>query len=451
MRERIKTLVLLILVLTSIGLTGRLLFGQPALETAALPAYEQLVFGEMRPVTEQNLPTLRLQEVEEKEEEEEEEKETTWRILFPWDNEHRQAWGLMLDLMRISELPQQQEEAPELTGRVVTAEFAVPATPGLWLSSAASADLQITEAAWLAAEPEYIWYRDVAGEWLKGQLPALPPEWESETVETFSQAAVYVASEAESWEALNLPEEEVILLPGEMPVLAAYATVPEELDAEKLLRSIFVDTALVRRIEERDGAFIYTDGQRGLRFFSRGELEYSSPNSEPGQEPLELSQILRETAQYLQLMGGWPDHLHLNQLEEAPQLSWDRRQQRTYSLSMFSVQHGVPLITPQPPVSLRLSDRGVIHYNRQITLLDNPVGQESRLLDPRELAETVAERLEADHGGARLVDIYPAYFVGRAAGQSTAHPVWTFSFSGNKKAVMHGHTGRFLTWIEEEQ
>ena len=437
MRERVKTVILMVLVVVSIALTGRLLFGQPALETAAMPAFEQPVFGEIRPVALQTLPKIRLGK-----------EEGQWHLLFPWHSNHAQAWELLLELLRGSGTAQPQDEGPVMADMTVVAEFFVPASLDSWVATSRVAELTLTTIAWDATDPDRLWYQDVESNWLTGLLPAVLPEWESEIQSVFATATPYLTTEPDSWGTLHVLPEDPVLLPLDLPVLAPFSAKTEELDTEKLLRSIFVDIALVRRIEERDGAFIYTDGQRGLRLFEHGELEYTSPNSEPGSKPLEHLQVLRRTAQYLQLMGGWSDHLYIGQLEEAPLLSWDRRQWGSYAISMFSVQHDVPLVSPQPAVSLRFSDRGVIHYNRQVILLDRPSGIEATLIDPRDVADVVADQLEREHGDATLASVSSAYYLEGVAGQAVAQPVWIFSFSEEIKAVVHGHSGRFLTWLE---
>jgi hypothetical protein len=46
--------------------------------------------------------------------------------------------------------------------------------------------------------------------------------------------------------------------------LPSYTLVKEDLDFEMLLGKLFLDQTLMRRIEERDGTIIYTDGEKGL-------------------------------------------------------------------------------------------------------------------------------------------------------------------------------------------
>jgi hypothetical protein len=223
----------------------------------------------------------------------------------------------------------------------------------------------------------------------------------------------------------------------------------EALDTEKLLRSIFVDIALVRRIEERDGAFIYTDGQRGLRLFDHGELEYTSPKSEPGSEAMERIPALRRTAQYLQLLGGWPEHIYLDKIIPTEKLSWNRRQWGTYHISFLSVQHGMPLIAARAPITLLFSDRGVVYYNRQIKILGEKTDAPTAMVDPRLTAPVIMDKLEREGLSASLVDVYAGYYLRDSiAMQTVCQPVWALVFDDGRTAIVHGFTGQFVTWLD---
>ncbi|MDW7651707.1 MAG: two-component system activity regulator YycH [Bacillota bacterium] len=433
MRERLKTGVLTALVISSVILTGLLLFGQPPLETAAPPAYERLVFGELRPVSQHVLPQLRLTT------------EDSLRVLQPWHENHALAWEIIIDLFSHSSTPQQAQLPDNLPEHGVSARFPVPAQPGLWLPAARPASLEIIEMAWFSGDPNTVWYAGSDGEWYSSRLAQLPENWEDILAEVFAGSNRYLATEADDWGSLTVGQ--TVFIPAEMPVMAVHAVSREDLDKEKLLRSIFVDSALVRQIQERDGAYIYTDGQRGLRIFEHGELEYTSPKSEPGLEPMETMQALRRTAQYLQLMGGWPEHLFLQAFSATSKLNWNSRQWNTYTVSFFSVQQGYPFVTVNPPVILRFSDRGVIDYKRQIVLLDGPSAKPRKLLDPRKAAAVAADRLIIGGGEAALVEVYPAFYLDGLR-QPAAQPVWILHMENNKRAVIHGHTGSFLAWLE---
>jgi hypothetical protein len=211
------------------------------------------------------------------------------------------------------------------------------------------------------------------------------------------------------------------------------------------LRSVFPNPPLVRRIEEREGAVIYTDGQRGLRLFDYGEVEFNSPKSEPGLDRMTLLTALRRTAQYLQIMGGWPEHLFVG--EAAPEGLESRGE--IYAVALFSVQNGMPLLQQAPPVRLRFSDRGVVSYNRQVLVLGADKAQAKTLLSPLVAAASLAEAMAGWENKPTILDVFPAYYVREPANpQVLALPVWAFACSDGRTAVVHGHSGQFLSWLE---
>lgn len=425
MRERVKTGLLLILVTISIVLTGQLLFGQPTLETAAPPAYEQLIFGDLRPIAEQLLPELRLY------------REGQWRIIEPWDDSHGAAWGLLLDLLRYGGVPE-LTPAPDVPEAFVAyALFPVAAQPALWLPAARTAEISLTEIVWTAEEPLDVWLKDGDGNWYISRLSFLPDNWEFQLIDSFAAGQLYRAVPEDAWAPLQTEAGVNLLIPQETIRRAAYSVRQEALDTDKLLRSIFVNTALVRRIEERDGAVIYTDGQRGLRLFKHGEIEYTSPKSEPGLETLEQIQALRRVAQYLQLMGGWPADLYLQGVKVSQRGTWN-----THTVTFQSVQRGMRLVAAEPAVTLRFSDRGVIDYRRHVITLDNPVGAEREWIHPTQASQTVAVYLENSAVDVKLRHVYPAYDI--AFG--TAQPAWVFLFSNGASVVVHGYTGQILAF-----
>lgn len=438
MQERIKTVILLVLVMSSIILTGCLLFGQPSLETAAPPAYEQLVFGELRPVTGQVLPCLRLGSG------------LNWQVLQPWDTGYAAAWEALQLLFRYSTERHPAALPESIAAPSLFASFPTAVPPAVWVSSAHLDDLEITELAWFQSEPDAVWFRDVQDGWLKVQLSFLPPDWEKTVEETFVKAPRYRRTDAAEWEALSLPAQNDIFLPIEPPLLAPRSVIKESLDTEKLLRSIFVNTALARRIEERDGAFIYTDGQRGLRLFDYGEMEFTSPKSEHGSESVSTISALRRSAEYLQLMGGWPDHLYIQDLSPGDTPFSAYSQQRDiHSVTFFSVQHGIRLLGQKPPVKLHFSDRGVVYYNRQIRLLGGETEAGTTMIDPMLAAGAVRKILEESGKDLGILDVFPAYYLRDASKpQSVSYPVWAFVLSDFSTAVIHGQSGQFLAWLD---
>jgi hypothetical protein len=427
--------ILFFLVVSSILLTGLLLFGQPPLETAAPPAYERLVFGELRPVSEHIQPQLVRTSEEGR------------QILLPWHKGYGAAWETLQSLFAVNHVPESSQLPEEFTVPDVAVIFPVPALPELWVPYSTPAQLGISSMAWYAQDPQTVWYQSAEGHWYRAPLANLPDNWQDTLDEAFLVGEAYKPTDAEEWGGVAMAG--TVYIPVKLPQLARYSVKPEDLDTEKLLRSIFVDPALVRQIQERDGAFIYTDGQRGLRIFEHGEVEYTSPNSEPGLEPMSSIQALRRTAQFLQLMGGWPDNLYLQDFTSVDRQHWNSRLWDTYSLSFYSTQQGMPVLTTNSPVVLRFSDRGVIDYRRQIAVLDSPYSDPVTLLDPRDAILIAREDIADRWGDGALVEVYPAFSLAEpVTRQTVAQPAWVFRLDNGMQAVIHGHTGSFLYWLE---
>lgn len=442
MRERVKTFILFGLVISSIVLTGQLLFGLPALETAAPPAYEQLVFGDLRPGTEHLRPTLHFGG------------QGQWQVLQPWDESYAAAWDVLNALFRVSGTPEasgspEDEMVPPQEEDSLQIRFSFPAsTPlSIWFPSPSLAEVSVDTLIWYEKEPHLVWLRD-GDNWQRIGLQPVPEELLERVSVAFNNAPQYWATDELEWQPLTVATGQELLLPNNPLVVAPRVLKKENLDTEKLLRSIFVDIALVRRIEERDGAFIYTDGQRGLRLFDHGELEYTSPKSEPGSEAMERIPALRRTAQYLQLLGGWPEHIFLDSMIATEKLSWNTRQWDTYHVSFLSVQHGMPLIGARAPITLLFSDRGVVYYNRQVKILGENIDEPTAMIDPRLATPVILDKLEQESVDAALSDVYAAYYVRDSiALQTVCQPVWVLVFDNNRKAVIHGFTGNFVTWL----
>jgi len=434
MSERTKDVVLLLLVVTSLVLTSRLLFGQPTLEAAKPPAYEHLAFGDLRPLGEQVLPELRVRL-----------EENSWRLLNPWQNEFPETWDMLLNLMLTADSVETIPALPaQPQGLMLVASFpaAVP------LAAFGAERLEGVEAdrlVWYAVEPEHIWLREPTGSWLKARVRS-QPELADELAQKMAGLPRYVSLQEQK---PVLPVSGEFLLPLEAPQMAPRLVTRESLALEKLVRSIFVDTALVRLIEEREGAFIYTDGQKGLRVFAHGEVELTSPHSEPGSRPMSTLSALRRTAQFLQLLGGWPATLYLASLHREGSPAYQRRQWDSYTVTFTAAQHGYRLLGPHPPVKLHFADRGVIYFTRLLRTLGEETKYPRPLIDPLEALEA-ARRLWTEGAEKPEVEaLFAAYYLRDPAALSLpASPVWALRFIDGRTAVIDGFSGAFRAWLE---
>ncbi|NLM46027.1 MAG: hypothetical protein GX200_04415 [Firmicutes bacterium] len=436
MCERIKSVVLLALVLLSFYLTGALLFGQPYLETASSPDYEQVeTFGRIRPQAEQVYPVLRLKT------------EENWLQLFPWTERYLPVWKTLQFLLDPSQLPESGEK-PEFSSKQVEIQFPVAVEAKLWFHDSLAADLQIRKVCWFAEDAESIWYCDEGGKWWRAKGFTAPVEWETRLAALFKKAPAYTEAGTELLAPFTAGDA-VVLLPAELPAMSMYAVAAESLDTDKLLRSFFINPALVRRIEERNGAVIYTDGQRGLRIFAHGELEITVPENEPGTRNLSRAEILQETAQYLHLLGGWPEELFLQSIRANVRSITYLQQLYTQEVVFRCAARGYPLVGRKAPLSLLFSDRGIIYYNRQILSLAEPLTEPMPLVAPETALATVAVNLGIRAAGMQLLSVEAIYFVDSTAGSPpVAQPAWLIQFQNRQVAVVNGFTGELITWLQ---
>ncbi|NLN06809.1 MAG: hypothetical protein GX167_04230 [Firmicutes bacterium] len=436
MRERIKSVVLLALVLLSFYLTGTLLFGQPYLETATSPDYEQVeTFGMIRPEGEQVYPVLRLKT------------EENWLQLFPWTERYAPVWKALQFLLTPSQLPESGEK-PDFSGKRVEIQFPVAVDAALWFQESLVSSLQIRKVCWFAEDAESIWYCDEGGKWWQAKGFNPPAEWETRLAALFKQAPVYIEADMEILAPFTAGDA-IVLLPADLPVMSVFTAMAESLDTEKLLRSFFINPALVRRIEERNGAVIYTDGQRGLRIFAHGELEITVPENEPGTRALSRTEILQETAQYLHLLGGWPQELFLQSIRVNVQSITYPQRWYTQEVVFRCAARGYPLVGRKAPLSLLFSDRGIIYYNRQILSLAERLTEPMPLVAPEDALASVAVNMGIWAAGMQLASVDAIYFVDGATGsQPVAQPAWLIQFQNRQAAVVNGFTGELITWLQ---
>ncbi|NLZ93049.1 MAG: hypothetical protein GX922_03400 [Firmicutes bacterium] len=436
MRERMKTVILIMLILSSLFMTTNLLFGQPYLETAEPPAYEQVSFGELRPLREQILPVLRLGRAEE------------WLELQPWHKGYQDAWHHLLWLCQHARELHKEMPPAESNSQQIRVTFAAGVDLSWWVTNSSVKGLQIQEIRWYADEPQTAWLKTDSSQWLCASLSRLPSNWQQQLTELFQHGwKLRLATETDL--AGLKPAAGGVLIPQTIPKLPVYTAVVEKLEREKLLSSVFVNLALVRKIEERDGAEIYTDGLKGLRFFRQGTLEFTAPENEPGLLPLSHDEVLRQGAQYLQLMGGWPEQLYLKEVLATEQLTGNRSHWHTYELHFQTVDKGWPLVSSSPALSLHFSDQGVIYYSRQIYYLESAATAALPLVTPAQALQALVDNLTVPAAEIYLLSVEPVFYLAAAdKEQALARPAWFIELANGQTAIVDGHTGQFRAWLE---
>lgn len=247
----------------------------------------------------------------------------------------------------------------------------------------------------------------------------------------------------------DLPDEGVFLageiyLPLETIKMSALTGETTRLDIERLKKVFFADLSLVRRIEEKDGAAIYTDGRKGLRVYIDGAIEYTSAVTVDAL-PLD-EQALRLAGEVVALYGGWEENLYLWLPPGQNIPATDGR--KIFFRSFFQ---GKPFVSREGCLNLILTEQGVQSFFRRLVSPWQPEGEGAYSLEviPAEeaLLKSVNYLLQEKHGQAKigLTDFYLAYYRREPEGEiSRLVPVWVLETDVAGMVLINAHTGLFL-------
>lgn len=237
-----------------------------------------------------------------------------------------------------------------------------------------------------------------------------------------------------------------------LPVLKATL---EKLPADSVVDTFFADRSLVRTIQERDGAIIYTDGQRALRLYPTGILEYGYPSLRAKGQHLSLEAAWGRSRHFVEQHGGWPAGIRIAEIraEQRPEGQYNHLNYRQY-------EKGLPLLLPAPVLSLSVHSGGVTDYDRQ-TITYFPLEGSQPLMDPQDLlpqilsssnlsagvkGEGEGEMEEGEEKGEEITisALYPAYY-GHPVGERDylLEPAWVVTVAG-EEYYFEAYTGKPL-------
>jgi len=224
--------------------------------------------------------------------------------------------------------------------------------------------------------------------------------------------------------------EGTFLLPENNLWAAERAVSREEIDVDQLVRAFFVDTSMARRIEERDKAVFFTDGEKGLRIYPSGRIEYTAPRLERVMSSVTYYNALQKGAEKLSLYGGWKPEVFLDKME---------RQTTGYRLTWQMFHEGLPLVGENLGSTMVLNEQGVSYYQRKFPVLGEPL-LESRQFSPYEHALFKAIELEAEAFSDQkvtLLKMEPVYYLPAENEQKQAVPAWKIKFKETGPVYLH--------------
>jgi len=359
MKETLKSLILIALVGTSLLLTYQLWYGQQPVElTAEEDIYERIVIEQPRPPEQIIFPETIATKAE-----------NGFYIFREGEQLYYRLWEKILGLTNSAfeeEIPG-AVDLPEGTPLLLSCylnpflpvgsdQSLLPILPegelvrldlvswneSYWVRLFTAADEVFAEAELTAAQTAAL-----------KELIVLAAEEERAIYKLLdSNAATAAVGE-------NLTVAGAFFLPQQEISLARYPVKAETIDREQLLKTFFVDYSLARTIEEKDGAVIYTDGERGLRLTAAG-FEYSYPRLEEGEANQTVAEALNSSGTLISFHGGWPSGLRLEKVAHSR-----LGRSVTYSAQWRMYYRGYPLYAAKP-TRIVFNDRGLIHFSRLI-------------------------------------------------------------------------------------
>ncbi len=431
--ERIKSIVLLVLVSLSLLLTYQLWYGQKPIHLIAEEIYESIIVEIPRPLVAVVTPARIVVRTE--------------RGLYLMKNSDPDFYHIWEALsQQLQELDKDAIIADQINGAgarnplTVYMQPLLPAGSDLpWLSDFPSITISqiemfsLNDLTWLVlSDPE----NDAKTNLL------LSPEQDAELRDLIAGISgedriLYAPLTSEKLIGLTNKEvtiEEPIYLPQEPVYLDRLIIKPEAIDRDLILKTFFIDYNLARIIEEKDGGLIYTDGERGLRL-TNVSLEYSYPRMEAGQSTMSYPEALKNSSSLISYHGGWPANLRLERLDLIR-----RGRSIAYEAKWRIYHEGYPFYTNKLSRAI-FNDRGLIHYTRTLFFAEDSLFESEEQVPVAEWIGALQAALKkydekqqpVAQSGIKLEKIELGYIIIRLATNAyRSEPVWFIQIDGVK-------------------
>ncbi|MGI6097678.1 MAG: two-component system activity regulator YycH [Dethiobacteria bacterium] len=482
MFERLKTIVLALLVVSSLVLTQRLWFGSNIYELGGEPGYEQFDVDSPRSPQEAVIPEKTIINRDQE----------TYYLLGRGDRQANMLWEEVLEFLQanFSMLLTRQFPLQELADDFsLYFSFSPPVVleekdehlpsfnlSELWVFDGEDSkefvfltdhgesfifEYQLAEGErlpglQLLAQERLIAYERITDTSSIDVEGSTNPEDEGtdENPEGFEENQEGLNSEENSDAVINQEHRysfnlrEGLFVPFSSFSLPSYTLVKEDLDFEMLLGKLFLDQTLMRRIEERDGTIIYTDGEKGLSVFKDGMIAYFAPRTERGPTTMGYKSALQKAAEHISLLGGWTDTAELDILELRRKDIPYQREQHYYAHWRVYL-NGYPLLGDYE-VEMFFNDRGLGSYRRKLLIPEEQL-TEKQVISYAEAIKTALEQYFVEGEGnfgdeteKEITALSLAYFCQENSSEPIAIPVWVVELDG-REHIINAYSGDVLS------
>ncbi len=207
----------------------------------------------------------------------------------------------------------------------------------------------------------------------------------------------------------------------------------EDLQREQLVRAFFLDLSMARRIEERDGALYFTNGEKGLRIYPSGLLEYTAPRLERTQSTMSYSAALQKSAESQSLYGGWLPNTYLYEAKKV---------EGGYRFLWRSFQDGFVLEGENTGSEMLINEQGVSFYRRFFYTFGEEISERRPFRPYKEaIARALVLKKEQLKGEkVTLLSLKPVYYLPGGKKTEKAIPAWSVNFAETGVVYLHWHT-----------
>ncbi|MDN5331401.1 MAG: hypothetical protein PWP45_626 [Tepidanaerobacteraceae bacterium] len=217
---------------------------------------------------------------------------------------------------------------------------------------------------------------------------------------------------------INVEFEEGIYVPvstmqDDLPVLAFKH---EKTPSQSTIAQFFPDFSATRKIEEKDGAVVYTDGNRGIRIYPNGAIEYSRPLPRELKAGSDFYEALKIAVNFINTHGGWPNDVYLSGYKVV------QNQRTSYTFNFGIRINGLPLLSQSEYLTVTVEENQVSRYFRNI-VKENKVLYKIQPISPIQALDTAI----AIYNLKGITSLELSYLIS----EDTLIPVWTIeSHSG---------------------
>lgn len=431
MTEKIKSLLLIILVALSLLLTYQLWYGQQPAELIAEDTYERIVVEKQRPLEEVVSPAFAAVTAAD-----------GYYLLSKGEAAYDRIWNEVLTSLS----DQDSSSTPEgISGTESAAPLvtfycnpALPSGQGSpWMPAYQD---RLISAIKLLSDSNGLWLVIQDSNEASSLTFLLTPETEALITDTLnvlfeSERTVHQALDdntLQSESGISISMLSPLFVPAEPLILDKILLNPEEVDRDLLLKTFFIDYNLARIIEEKDGSLIFTDGEKGLRLSSTS-LEYSNPRHEEGKVTFTYLDALNSSNSLFSYHGGWQKNVRIESLTST---GWGDSVSYTAQWRMYFGLY--PLYTAIPTKAI-FNDRGLVHYSRSLYFGDAGAtvnGDQVTVAEWQNALVVALERFSDELPGynatVRLEAMHPGYAVTVSGSDYIGEPVWYIQLNGKR-------------------